>query len=293
MKRIVLLIGLVSLVCSAIQAQLKNIDVMETIKINREVSTHFVTGDPIKYVDISMNEVVGDIPVKNILRIKPIEDKIKLKDSRGAWGEEERTFIDGQSMGIVTIVTERSMSQYQLVYTEIPQDACSQYIIPQDEKGSYINPDVSMSEVDMVKFCWSVWNAKPNYHDVRTKKDKMIFKLNNIFTIDDYFFIDVELENQTKIKYDIDQVRFKIEDKKQLKRTNQQEVEMQPVMSLYDREEFQQKYRNIFVFKKFSFSDEKVFTIELAEKQYSGRTITLQIDYEDIMNADTFNKHAQ
>ena len=48
MKRIVMLIGLVSLVCSAIQAQLKNIDVMETIKINREVSTPFVTGDHIK-----------------------------------------------------------------------------------------------------------------------------------------------------------------------------------------------------------------------------------------------------
>lgn len=38
------------------------------------------------------------------------------------------------------------------------------------------------------------------------------------------------------------------------------------------------------------FSDEKVFTIELAEQQYSGRTILLTIDYEDILNADTFNK---
>lgn len=80
-----------------------------------------MTGDPIKYVDISMNEVVGNLPLKNILRIKPIEEKIKVKNNRGGWGEEDRTFIDGQSMGIVTIVTERSVSQYQLVYTEIPR----------------------------------------------------------------------------------------------------------------------------------------------------------------------------
>ena len=89
----------------AAKAQTKSIDVMETVKVNREVSTHFVTGDPIKYVDISMNEVVGDLPLKNILRIKPVEEKIKIKNNRGGWGEEERTFIDGQSMGIVTIVT--------------------------------------------------------------------------------------------------------------------------------------------------------------------------------------------
>ena len=192
------MLGMVLLSCTAM-AQTKSIDVMETVKVNREVSTHFVTGDPIKYVDISMNEVAGDLPLKNILRIKPVEEKIKVKNNRGGWGEEDRTFIDGQSMGIVTIVTERSVSQYQLVYTEIPQDACSQYVIPLSEKNSYLNPEVSMSETEMVKFCWTVWNSKANYHDVRTKKDKMIFKLNNIYTIDDYFFIDIELVNQTKI----------------------------------------------------------------------------------------------
>ena len=58
----------------------------------------------------------------------------------------------------------------------------------------------------------------------------MLFKLNNIYTIDDYFFMDIELVNQTKIKYDIDQVRFKIEDKKQNKRTTTQSVEVEPVL---------------------------------------------------------------
>lgn len=181
-SKLIVLLGLMVLPVFAF-GQTKSIDVMETVKVNREVSTHFVTGDPIKYVDISMNEVVGNLPLKNILRIKPIEEKIKVKNNRGGWGEEDRTFIDGQSMGIVTIVTERSVSQYQLVYTEIPQDACSQYVIPLSEKSSYLNPDVSMSETEMVKFCWTVWNSKANYHDVRTKKDKMLFKLNNIYTL--------------------------------------------------------------------------------------------------------------
>jgi conjugative transposon TraN protein len=140
----------------------------------------------------------------------------------------------------------------------------------------------------MVKFCWTVWNSKANYHDVRTKKDKMLFKLNNIYTIDDYFFMDIELVNQTKIKYDIDQVRFKIEDKKQTKSTNYQEIEIFPIMQVEKDNVFRKKYRNIFVFEKFTFPDQKVFTIEFSEKQISGRTVKLMIDYEDVLNADTF-----
>ena len=101
-SKLIVLLGLMVLPVFAF-GQTKSIDVMETVKVNREVSTHFVTGDPIKYVDISMNEVVGNLPLKNILRIKPIEEKIKVKNNRGGWGEEDRTFIDGQSMGIVTI----------------------------------------------------------------------------------------------------------------------------------------------------------------------------------------------
>jgi UDP-N-acetylmuramate--alanine ligase len=45
---------------------------------------------------------------------------------------------------------------------------------------------------------------------------------------------------------------------------------------------------NLFVFEKFTFPDQKVFTIEFSEKQISGRTVKLMIDYEDVLNADTF-----
>ena len=39
-----------------------------------------------------------------------------------------------------------------------------------------------------------------------------------------------------------------------------------------------------------TFPNDKVFSIELSEKQISGRTITLSIDYEDVLYADSFNK---
>lgn len=270
------------------QTPMTNTD-LKLIRVNKDISTHFVTGSKIKYVDISSPVVEGDAPADDILRIKPVEEKIKVK-KKGAWAEEAKQFIDGQSLGVVTIATETYLTQYALVYSEIPSDAVTNYIIPQEEKQGYKNPKTKMSGEDMVNFCWRVWNQPANYHDVRTKKDKLFFTLNNIFTIGDYFFIDVELRNKANIKYDIDQVSFKIVDKHINKSTNVQEVPIKSVRQLFDTKEFKKDYRNVFVFEKFSFSDEKVFVIEIAEKQYSSRNIELRIDYSDVLNADTFTK---
>ena len=50
------------------------------------------------------------------------------------------------------------------------------------------------------------------------------------------------------------------------------------------------KHKNEFiVLKKMTFPNDKVLPIELSEKQISGRTISLSIDYEDVLSADSFN----
>ena len=38
-----------------------------------------------------------------------------------------------------------------------------------------------------------------------------------------------------------------------------------------------------------TFPDEKVLTITVNEKQISGRTTTLTIDYHDVLNADGYS----
>ena len=38
-----------------------------------------------------------------------------------------------------------------------------------------------------------------------------------------------------------------------------------------------------------TFPNDKVLTIELSEKQISGRTISMTVDYEDVLAADSFD----
>ncbi len=239
---------------------------LEKIFVNESVSTHFISPEPIKYVDISTDDVAGDIPVDNIFRIKPKKENPKL--------------------GIVTIVGERFMVQYKLAYGT-SATAASEVRIDPTQVDEYLNPEVSMSLQDMKIFSLLAIQNKPDHQAVTTRKDKIVASVNNIYTIGDYFFIDVTMKNNTNINYDIDQIRFKIEDKKQVKSTNFQQLEIKPVHQLFSLDSFKRKYRNVFVFKKFTFPDEKVFNIEIAEKQVSGRTISLKVDYSDILKADT------
>ena len=111
-------------------------------------------------------------------------------------------------------------------------------------------------------------------------------RLNNVYAVGEYFFIDFSVENKTNLRFDIDELRFKLSDKKQQKATNIQELTLEPVLLL---DKSASGYRNVAVLKKMTFPNDKVLTIELSEKQISGRTISMTIDYEDILSADAFD----
>ena len=239
----------------------------ETIYIHKDISTHFISPEPIQYVDISTDDVAGDIPVANILRVKSKNGK--------------------PALGVVTIVGERFMVQYRLSYAQSSAAAQSEVRIDPTQVDEFINPAVAMSTADMQRFALAAVQQKPEVTHVRNTEQKVEIRLNNIYTVGDYFFIDVSMLNKTNIAYDIDQIRFLIEDKKVVKATNFQQLEVEPVFTLYDTDNFKRKYRNVFVFRKFTFPDEKVFNMEVAEEQVSGRTISLKINYGDVLKADT------
>lgn len=276
MKKTILTL-IVCVICLVTHAQImpiennlmagNNIEELKVLYINKDVSTHFIAMEDIKYVDISIDKIVGDIPTSNTLRVKPIEE--------------------GAS-GVVTIVTERFLVQYMLVYTNDISKVYTRYNIPYADLKSYVNPETNLTKSQMYEYAHKMFISDKKYYDVSTRSNLMKIILNNIYTFDKYFFIDISLLNRSNIRYDIDQIRFKIEDKKQTKATNFQSIEILPLMQVNNNKVFKKSYRNVFVFEKFTFPDEKVFTIEISEKQISGRTIILRIDYADVLYADTF-----
>ena len=224
---------------------------MEQLTVNEQVTTVITATEPVRFVDISTDKVAGDQPINNTIRLKPKEA-----------GHE-----DGE---VLAIVTDKEIHAV--------------------ETTAYHNPAVSLSTEDIYRFARRVWTSPARYRNVSCKQHRMTMRLNNIYAVGDYFFIDFSIENRTRIRFDIDEMRVKLADKKVSKATNAQVIELQPEMMLEQGKSFLHGYRNIVVIRKMTFPNDKVLTIELSEKQISGRNISLNIDYEDVLNADNFNE---
>lgn len=246
---------------------------MEQLTVNEQVTTVITASEPIRFVDISTEKVAGDQPIDNIIRLKPKEG-----------GHE-----DGEVLAIVTIVTERYRTQYALLYTTRLREAVTDKEIELRERDAYNNPAVSMSTAEMIRFARRIWNSPAKIRNVATKAHRMTMRLNNIYAVGDYFFIDFSVENRTNIRFDIDEIRVKLADKKLSKATNAQVIELTPTLVLERGKVFRHGYRNVIVVKKMTFPNDKILTIEMTEKQISGRNICLNIDYEDVLAADSFN----
>ena len=246
---------------------------MEQLTVNEQATTVITASEPIRFVDISTDKVAGDQPLDNIVRLKPKEA-----------GHE-----DGEVLAIVTIVTERYRTQYALLYTTRVREAVTDKEIQLQERDAYNNPAVSMSTADMTRFARRIWNSPAKIRNVATKAHRMVMRLNNIYAVGDYFFIDFSVQNKTNIRFDIDEIRIKLADKKLAKATNAQIIELPPILMLEHGKAFGHGYRNVIVVKKLTFPNGKLLTIEMTEKQISGRNISLNIDYEDVLAADSFN----
>ena len=262
-------VAFVALSTSSVSAQNTN---LRTIYVNKDVTTHLIMPETIKLVDISTDNVVGNQVNDNIVRIKP-----------------DTVLADGETAAIATVIGERHIAQYKLVYCSQSCFVHTRFTIPYCDAQDYTNPDVQMSVAEMSRYAIRMYNAKRTVENIHSKKDKMKAWVNHICSAGDYFFIDFSMENKTKIPYDISDIRVKLEDKKQKKATNYQSVELTPEFMLNCNKHFKKHYRNVLVIKKLTFPEAKVLKIEVSENQISGRTIELNINYDDVLDADCFD----
>ncbi|SFT71336.1 Bacteroides conjugative transposon TraN protein [Algoriphagus locisalis] len=245
------------------------------VYIDEEISLHFLSPEPIQYVDISTNDMIGDIPLENVFRVKAVRDSVS--DLNGY----------NKSLGVVTIIGQKFIAQYDLWYSHDERQLKTQIeILPINTNPLEVG-EIPMSDQELRFFATEAFKDKKKNKITQSTQYGITGKVNKIYTVDDYIFLDISFKNKTNLKFDLDQLRFKIEDKRILKATNVQSIEIEPEYQLFSTESFDKKYRNIYVFKKVTFPNSKVFTIELTESQISGRSLKMRVKYSDLLNADT------
>lgn len=250
------------------------------IYVNSDVTTHILMPENLKMVDISTDNLVGNQCADNMIRIKPANI-----DSIG----NRQTFNKGQFLGAVTMIGERHIVQYDIRYEPNPMNADAMYRVSYDDSFNYSNPETVMPESEMARLAWTAYGSKRKFHNIRSSQYGIKGEVFNIYTVGNYFFIDFVLTNETKIPYDISEMRISLSDKKETKATNFQTIELTPLFVLNDAKAFKKGFRQVIVLDKLTFPNEKILKIEVSENQISGRVVTIPIQYEDILNADCFD----
>nr|WP_262496200.1 conjugative transposon protein TraN [Chryseobacterium indologenes] len=256
------------------------------LEITEGINLHMISPEPIQYVDLSTDRLTGDLPASNIARIKITDTGISDKDKK----KQSTPFFTGDTVGIITVVGQSFIAQYKAVYRHPDNLNTVTNIHIQPEAMQPIEFDkMIFSNRELREFALRIIENKADKNPVRTENNlNLSTQLNNVYVMGDYIFLDMTFKNTSNLSYDLEALKFSIEDKKIHKATNNQSIEMTPVFQLNPQKHFRKHFRNIYVFKKFTYPNSKVMMIRLIEEQLSGRTIEMKVNYSDILKADTF-----
>jgi conjugative transposon TraN protein len=112
-------------------------------------------------------------------------------------------------------------------------------------------------------------------------------QLRSIHTTSDWLVFGFNLSNLSNLNYDIDFIRFYIQDKKRVKRSSIQEQEIAPIyIDPVTTVAGQQRSRFVIIVPKFTIPDKKQFLIELFEKG-GGRHLTIKVKNKHLLKAKT------
>lgn len=256
------------------------------LEITEGINLHMISPEPIQYVDLSTDKLTGDLPANNIARIKITDNPSSEKDKK----KQSAPFFSGDTVGIVTVVGQSFIAQYKAVYRNADNLNTVTNIHIQPEAMQPIEFDrMVFSNRELRKFALGIIQKKADKKPVRTENNlNLSMQLNNVYVMGDYIFLDMTFKNTSNLSYDLEALKFSIEDKKIHKATNNQSIEMTPVFQLNAQKHFRKNLRNIYIFKKFTYPNSKVMMIRMIEQQLSGRTIEMKVNYSDILKADAF-----
>ncbi|WP_316826086.1 MULTISPECIES: DUF4138 domain-containing protein [Pedobacter] len=247
---------------------------LTVIYLKKDMTVHILSPENIRYVDISTPKVHGDIPVGNLLRLKLIDSCASAFSS------------------VLTVVGEKNISQFSLIYDEGRSDSLfrANMDIGIFDMRPISLPDVGLSESEARGYALSMFRKSSSGGSVRANAYGLKAVLNKIASVGDYVFLDISYLNKSNLKVDIDEVRFKIDDKKLLRASNSQSIDLVPEYVFSKVSSFNKYYRNVFVFRKFTFPGNKILNVTLSEKQVSGRVVSFGIRYGDLLDSDALDQ---
>jgi conjugative transposon TraN protein len=251
---------------------------VKTIFIDPTATVHFVCDEDISYVDLSTTDAVGELADNRIFKMK-----------------SNNPNNSGNSF-VMTIVTAKRITVYK-VMIGYPTDIRNSYLVkvkPEDSYN-YSNASTGTTAESYAALANKVYMKKGrNINNISTQAYDINFFIKNIYVKDDLIFFDMGVHNKSNLQYNVETIRFMIEDKEKVNSSIAQDLTIEPLYSVNPINEktkpiIKGKYENTFVLPKFTYPNRKILHIEMTEGGISGRKSDLYVEYNQILAAETLN----
>lgn len=178
---------------------------------------------------------------------------------------------------LTVITADGKLNSFIVDYAENPDVLNFSFGANECKDSSFILLE-TVNQAEVQKYVTLASVSKNKAGDIKDKRFGICIRLNGLFVHDDVLYLRIGIANRTNINYDIDQLRFYIRDKKKVKRTSSQEIEIKPLYTEgYCSLVAGQTERNfVYAFTKFTIPNKKFLAVELMEKN-GGRHMKLAV----------------
>lgn len=250
-------------------ARSQNVSDTRLIEITTLKTSTLIFPAVIKSVDRGTKDVLAQ-------KARGVENVLHLKAARMATQHTNLTVITSDG-AIYEMTISFKAAPNQLVYDFSKSIGESQQ--------SRLLFDSSMTETELENYARQI-ASKKKYVRAKTRHNRISMELLGAYIHDDVLFFHLRIRNRSFINYNVQMMRFFIQDRTQLKRTSNQEIPIKPLWVYGNPEVIKGKSSNTLVYAlpKFTIPDAKKITWELFE-DHGGRNLHLHISNRRINQA--------
>jgi conjugative transposon TraN protein len=240
------------------------------VQLSYSKTTSIVFPYAVKSLDIGSRDVL-------VQKAKGVENIILLKASKQNFLQTNLTVVtaDGKLHGFILNFDELCPT---LNLNTAPQTGESRQLLFSMENEN---------QKEIKEYALLALSKKKKISGLESRKSEIELKVDGIFIHQDVMYLRVFLVNDSRISYEVDQLRFFIRDQKKSKRTASQEIEIIPLLCTgnYDRISDKSQIAVVFAIPKFTIPEKKKFTLQLFE-QNGGRHLELNIKNRNLINVE-------
>jgi conjugative transposon TraN protein len=256
--------------------------------VSEQKTTHLVFPFPVTYVDLGSSGLIA-------AKATGAENIVRVKANGQRFAETNMTVLtsDGKLYSfVVNYARDPKILSLNLGTANGNTSSVSRPSAPvpppaQTNEAILSNSPISQGNLDN----YSEQALAVRSSAASESANQLSLKAGSVGYKNETLFFPLHIANKSNVTYDIDFVKFYIQDKKVAKRTAEQAIELQPIYVYQGSDKKIQakgKLEQVFIFKKFTIPDQKQLIIELYEKG-GGRNIKLELANSDLLKARTFN----